>query len=196
MNIFTTSSDPIECAINLDDKRVRHMPKECFEMISMALFMVTNQAIAPFIIWAQERRGKEPKLSELFNNKCTQWTASKRENIVWLYDHARALLAEHEYRFSRQHYLTDMFNGIHHHIPSSKSQPTSWPNASGFDNKDIFESYRECLCYKWFETDEIKPVLWTRREEPKWTEKYKYRLHQGDLFLWNPGDNIDEDLPF
>lgn len=200
MNIFTTSNDPVQCAINLDDKRVKHMPKECFEMISIALFLNTKQVYAPFIIWDIERRSKGDKIEELFRNKCTQWAASKRENIWWLYLHSIALMDEYKLRTGNTHYLFYKFIEIQHWIPRASNSPSNWPNASGYNNDTIFESYQECLVNKWFVTDEIKPVSWTKRSQPEWVNKYLYFESQGHLFNKHDehGDIFggDDDLPF
>lgn len=200
MNIFTTSDNPIQCAVNLDDKRVKHMLKECIELISIALFLNTKQVYAPLIIWDIDRRSKGEKIIELFNNRCTVWTASKRENLWWLYNHTLALFDEYEYRFNTIHYLKASLMQIQHWIPRSNQVPSNWPNASGFVEKDVFESYKKCLVYKWFGTDKVQPIIWTNRETPNWIDKYRGDVYTGDLFGYNPGqlkiEDIYDDLPF
>lgn len=196
MNIFVTDIDPELSAIALDDKRVKHMPRESFEMISMAIYQNTGQSIAPFIIWNREHRAKGEKFSELFNNKCTKWTASRRENIWWLWLHSLALMKECKFRFGVDHYLYDQFLAISHWIPETSKLPSVFANASGYDEVNIYESYKQCLIHKWFVTDEIKPVYWTKRNNPKWAVDHK--IFQGDLFRYNPGNDEDnfDDLPF
>jgi len=194
MNIFVTDINPNICAINLDDKRVKHMPKECFEMLIMALYINTGHLHSPVIIWDIDRRSSSDKFDELFNNKCTKWVAAKREHIWWLWCHSMALLKEYSFRFNQDHYLKDRFIAISHWIPESNVYPKSFANASGYQERTIFDSYKESLIHKWFVTDEIKPIIWTNRLPPKWAN-YSY-IHQGDLFRYNPGDPIEDDLPF
>lgn len=192
MNIFVSDSDPVISAQNLDDKRVKHMPRESFEMISMAYYKNTGVAIAPFIIWDRERRANNnEKFNELFNHKCTNWVASKRENMCWLWRHAIALLDEYQYRHDKSHLLYSLFISISHYIPIIKKEPKSFVNATPFEGKTVFDSYKEVLNYKWFVTDEVKPVIWTKRGRPSWA-KTPQIIKQGDLFYNNPYD----DLPF
>lgn len=194
MNIFVSDSDPVISARNLDDKRVKHMPKECFEMLSMAYFKRTNLCIAPFIIWDVEPRGQNrEKFNELLYHKCTNWVASKRENFVWLWNHAIALLNEHEYRTGHTHYLYSLFTSLIQYIPDCNILPKSFVKATSFgDDNNVFNAYKEALNYKWFVTDEIKPVVWTKRGKPSWARQPIY-ITQGDLFINN---DIEENLPF
>lgn len=193
MNIFVTDINPIQCAINLDDKRVSHMPKECFEMISMALCRNNgDRALAPLIIWGRDRRFHDyEKFLELYNHKCTKWVASKRMNIWWIWCHAQALMEEYKHRFNKTHWLFDQFLMISHFIPTSSKYPKSFPNCSGYLGNDIFENYQRCLITKWFITDEIKPVVWTNRNKPNWINKYSPSL-QGELYQ----EEFEDDLPF
>lgn len=199
MNIFVTDIDSHKCAINLDDKRVSHMPKECFEIISMAICRNTGTAVAPLIIWNKEKRFKDQeKFLELYYHKCVTWAASKRENLWWLWTHAQFLMLEYKHRFYKNHWLFDQFLMIAHYIPISNKNPISFPNCSGFEGSDIFENYKKCLFVKWFITDEIKPVLWTNRIIPGWINsigaKIDSKAYAPDLFheVYDPFD----DLPF
>lgn len=193
MNIFVSDPNPIVSAQNLDDKRVKHMPKESFEMISMAYYKNTGLAISEFIIWdIENRRLDNYKFQELFNHKCTNWVASKRENLWWLWRHAIALLNEYEYRNDKTHYLKSKFESIQHYIPILKGEPSSFVLASPFTDKgSVFDCYKYTLNYKWFVTDEVKPALWTKRGKPSWAVAPTYTTQQ-DLFYTDPF----EDLPF
>lgn len=202
MNIFISDLNPNKSALNLDDKRVKHMPKECFEMISIALYKNMGYAIAPFIIWNREHRAFGYKFEELFTNKCTNWVCRSRENIWWLWCHTQALLNEYQYRFNQVHYLFDSFLSIQHYIPEATKAPKSFANASGQESNDIVDNYKKCLNIKWFETDEIRPVIWTNRYKPNWAnpilgftqvDLFHKKFEQGDLFL---GESNNEELPF
>lgn len=193
MNIFVSDTNPIQAAINLDDKRVKHMPREAYEMISMAYYINTGMAIAPFIIWNREHRYSPTKFHELFNHKCTKWVASKRENLVWLWNHAFAMMDECIYRFNKTHYLYDRFIEISHFIPNTTDVPKKFVNATPYDAGSVTLSYRQALNYKWFVTDEVQPVLWTNRDKPYWAIKPREIL-QGNLFY--DYDETFDDLPF
>lgn len=198
MNIFVTDISPIISAQNLDDKRVKHMPKECFEIISITIYKNTGICIAPFIIWDIKRRSEPYKFAELFNHKCCLWAASKRENLWWVWCHAYALMQEYKHRTGEYHYLLSYFNSIAHYIPISKRYPTNFADASGpfqYDDKlTIFQKYQSCLNYKWFNTDLIMPVLWTNREKPKWARPLIY-VTQG-VFKFDGEDTVEDELPF
>lgn len=195
MNIFVSDLSPIKSAHNLDDKRVFHMSRECYEMITMAIFKNTKEAIGPFIIWGNGRRNESDKFNELFNNKCTNWVANKRENIWWLWRHSIALLDECSYRFNKEHYLYDSFRVISHYIPEASNEPSSFANASGQEFTDIVESYRKCLRIKWFVTDEIQPCIWTRRGKPNWANPIVVDT-QIDMFQEELDQEAFDDLPF
>lgn len=207
MNVFISDLSAIKSAQNLDDKRIRHMSKEAFEMISMAIYKNTGQCVAPFIIWNRENRTKDFKFDELFNNRCTNWVASKRENIWWLWCHARALHKEYEFRFGQTHYLEEAFVAISHWVPEAKEQPKSFCDASGQTSSNIILNYQKCLNIKWFITDEIKPVLWTKRGNPSWIDysvdfgiehSAKINPNNYELFpiLKEELESNEDDLPF
>jgi hypothetical protein len=194
MNIFVSDISPVISARNLDDKRVRHMPKECFEIISIAIYLTTKTQIAPFIIWGLDFRTKPDKFKELFEHRCCKWAAAKRENIWWLWCHAIALMDEYHHRFNEYHYLKDNYLSIIHYIPIANNAPTTFPNASGQLESDIFESYKKCLNIKWFITDQIQPVVWTNRAKPNWARSPDVSFAQLDLFKYE--SNPFEELPF
>jgi hypothetical protein len=197
MNIFVSDIDPIISAINLDDKRVKHMPRECFEMISMAYYKNTGVCIAPFIIWNEEHRADDKeKFNELYNHRCTNWVASKRENMIWLWFHAQALMLEYYYRFDKIHFLSYKFDEIKHYIPiyDIKDHKFTFINATPFTNeKDVIVAYKNVLRYKWFTSDEIQPVIWTKRNKPHWAIPYDSDLQ---LSLTDLLFDRFEDLPF
>jgi hypothetical protein len=193
MNIFVTSISPLESAINLDDKRVKHMPLECFELISMAYYKNTGICIAPFIIWNRKERADNPiKFNELYNHRCTNWVASKRENMNWLWLHANALLLEHYYRFGYINQTEHLFDSIKHYIPAYNfSTPTTFVNATPFNEKTVFDSYKKVLNYKWYTSDEVKPIKWTNRGKPSWAKEPIEQIQQA--LFYNDAYN---DLPF
>ncbi len=195
MNIFVSDESPIISARNLDDKRIRHMPKECIEMLTMAAYKNGIGIIGPFIIWGQNFRHP----TDLFNHPCTNWVARSKVNTYWLYRHLIALFDEYRYRAGVRHWLEDYFySNIRHYIKPVKEEPKSFQNSSGFYGTNTIINYRDSLFNKWYITDEIKPCTWTNRGEPQWSLNRK--TEQLDLFntvKLELGYNfIEEDLPF
>jgi hypothetical protein len=203
MNLFVSDSSPVISARNLDDKRVRHMPKETLEMLIMSVYKNFGIVIYPFIIWGGDYR--KSRVDELFYNPVTEWVARKKANTWWTYKHLYALFEEFHYRFGYTHYLYHLAASLSHFFKEIEYEPTSFCNATGEIGTNVIELYKECLIKKWFVTDEIKPVIWTRRGEPIFVSTGKQE--QLDLFLLNKEEIRlqreaikrefeDEDLPF
>lgn len=167
MNIFCTDRDPIQSAINLDDKRAKHMGKECVELLGIYIHSVTDKWVIPFPLWDAEIRN-EPNF--LYNHPVSKWVRKDRANMTWLFKHLIAICDENVYRF-------DKVNSCEQYIPVLREilsplfveeQPRVFQNSSLFKNLPPIEAYRETMKKKWFETDKVRPVQWTRRKPPEW----------------------------
>lgn len=189
MNIFVSNTDPIKCAINLDDKRVKHMPKESLEMITMAIYKRTNNIVGDFIIWGKNYRN----FNDLFYHPCTEWTARKETNLYWHWQHLIALLDEYRYRFNKQHWLEDQVYNINHWIRKDCNSPKNFRDSSGQFGSNIIDNYKKCLNFKWIYTDEIKPIIWTRRNSPVWYKGNEILLNFNPII---DKDEYTDDLPF
>lgn len=88
MNIFVTSSCPVESAKFLDDKRKNKMALESTQMLCTALNL---QGI------------KTPYKSGHVNHPCTIWARASRQNWLWLWHHAVALVNEYNRIYGKQH---------------------------------------------------------------------------------------------
>lgn len=88
MNIFATSSCPIESARYLDDKRVVKMVLESAQMLSTAI---------------NERGGQATYKSTHKNHPCNVWARQTRGNYLWLYYHFLSLCNEYEKRYNKEH---------------------------------------------------------------------------------------------
>jgi hypothetical protein len=168
MNIFVTDLNPIQAAWNLDDKRVKHMPKECLELLACYIHSVTDNWLIPFPLWGDDTR-TEPMF--LYNNPISKWVRKDRANVFWLYRHTLALFEEHQYRFDSinpvQHFLEDMKP----FMVDVNRQPKAFQNSSLYKQLYIVDAYRQTMMNKWLLTDKIKPITWTKRGQPAWFNK-------------------------
>lgn len=88
MNIFYTSTCPVECAKNLDDKRVVKMCLETAQMLCTAI---------------NESGGTAPYKSTHKNHPCNIWARQAAGHWLWLYKHFIALCWEYKKRYGKIH---------------------------------------------------------------------------------------------
>lgn len=167
MNIFVTDKDPVKSAQFLDDKRVKHMVKENIELLGIFIHSVTGQWYIDFPLWDAHLRN-EPNF--LYNHPLSRWVRKDRVNMSWLYRHTVALFDEYQYRFERKHPFEEVFIRLRPLLGEIilDKEPKSFHNSSLFKELEVVTAYRKTMKVKWFETDKIKPVLWTGRGEPSW----------------------------
>lgn len=177
MNIFVTDVDPVKAAMNLDDKRLKHMPKETIEMLACYIHSITGKWLIEFPLWGEvERLTEESKLS-LYNHPCTKWVGKDKANAYWLYRHLSAMYIELEYRFGKtlikewMELYAKFLMEIQGYLSPIERVPTSFRNSSLYKDKDIITAYRETMIHKWLVTDKKKPIVWTKRGAPKWAEQ-------------------------
>lgn len=168
MNIFVTDISPACSAINLDDKRVRHMPKESLELLAIYLNQATNIWHIRFPFWNEKTRDAE----RLIIHPVAKWIQKDKRHMSWLWRHHNSLLAENLFRFgevdSDIKYST-LELGYHLNKYLTTDDPTWFQNSSLFKSrKDVIEAYRDTMVTKWTVTDKIKPVIWTNRSAPYW----------------------------
>lgn len=168
MNIFVTDLDAKIAAQNLDDKRVRHMPKECIEMLGIYLHSTLGHWIIPFPIWGNDERD-EPNF--LYNHPCSKWVRKDKAHVSWLLKHTIALIDECEYRGLEIPACGSFLSAIIPLIPITDQEPEIFQNSSHHKNKTIVAAYRETMITKWTVTDKIKPVRFTKRGAPAWFAK-------------------------
>lgn len=167
MNIFVTDVDPVQAAINLDDKRVRHMVKENIEMLAIYIHSVLNIWVVDFPLWGKDIRN-EPNF--LYNHPCSKWVRKDKANMSWLFRHTVASFDEHEYRFDTTSEWIPEFIKVREHLANHLLDrvPNTFQNSSLFKDLPVIEAYRKTMINKWYVTDKIKPVLWTKRNPPTW----------------------------
>jgi len=167
MNIFVTSTDPIQAAINLDDKRVKHMPKECIEMLGIYVHSVLDIWVIPFPLWGDDER---TDTQFLYNHPCSRWVRKDKANMTWLFKHTVALFDEHEYRFGVVNPVQHFLLPLRDKLQFVDREPTNFQNSSLFKDLPVVDAYRETMKVKWFHTDKIKPVRWSKRTMPIWCQ--------------------------
>src|SRR5262250_76244 len=85
MNIFAISSDPIQCAQALDDRRLNKMIVETRQILCAALHL-TN------------RRSQSLYKAAYLRHPIVQWATADDRNYGWLYRHLLALFEERSFR--------------------------------------------------------------------------------------------------
>jgi len=156
VNIFASSSCPVESARSLDDKRVIKLILESTQMLSSA----------------------RPELSLLkpafLSHPATKWVRSLDSNYNWLHLHLCHLHREYHFRYGRWHSLLNIYELL---VPLNSAPITAcspFPHLvrdvkRGLDFNhipDVHLAYREYLKGKWT-TDKRKPT-WKKRGAPKW----------------------------
>lgn len=145
MNIFVTSSCPIESAKFLDDKRVVKMCLESAQMLSTAL---AERGVVDSRLYKPTHK----------NHPCNVWTRETRGNFFWLFRHFQALLAEYSRRYGKLHASSRLvipFIELMHSIP--EGELTAFVNCAankehGLDYKSmpcVFGAYKGYLLDRW-----------------------------------------------
>lgn len=167
VNIFAISSNPIECARALDDKRVNKILLECVQVMCTHL------------------NGKgytTPYKSNHKNHPITKWAGESSDNLAWLFHYGRALHNEFQYRYGHTHKSGLVLEALRPYIKKWSQPPKRFQNCArnlnvGLDYTHLptHEAYRQYLAYKWNNLDR-KP-RWTNRGHPTWyTPKPKRKL--------------------
>ncbi len=164
MNIFVTDESAKQSAINLDDKRVRHLSKEYLELLAIATHEKTGQWVIPFPLWGREER---TDLSHLINSPVSKWVQEDRANLWWLYSHLWYLFSEYTYRFKEVNPVSHFLENIKPTVVEINRKPKYFYNASFYKELPVIDAYRKTLIMKWTELDKKKPT-WTNREKPSW----------------------------
>jgi hypothetical protein len=148
MNIFVTSSCPVQSAKYLDNRRVVKMCLESLQILST----VINQ-----------HGGIAPYKSTHKNHPVTIWAGQSYENTLWLYNHFTALCEEYTARYDKVHKCQQYAEQIKAQlslVPSNEQTP--FVNCTKYkDIDDVFLAYKVALNTKW-EQDTLSG------REPKW----------------------------
>ena len=171
MNLFATDECPVLSARALDDKRVGKLLMEANQMLSLAVKIHGHLHFTPL----DEGPGRLCSGFAHRNHPVSIWVRKTRGNFDWTAAHARALAAEFEHRFGKEHassYRTDYITRFDKHIPEGDLQPfqNSARNASlGIDFSwidPVTEAYRQYLLTRW--PGDTHAPKWTNRGVPTW----------------------------
>lgn len=157
MNVFVTSSCPIESARALDDKRLVKMPLESAQLLSTALY---NLGYWRSNLYRPTHRG----------HPCTKWAGRSRGNFSWLVRHGLALCDEYRHRYYRVHKSRGVIllcQEAFKDCPMDELSMTPFPNCTTVTDPKLstIEKYRRYLVTeKWAGAN----PRWTNRERPEW----------------------------
>lgn len=176
MNIFVTSSCPVECAKYLDDKRVNKMATETAQMLSTCLANYYDH-VEKVLVGYKKVKGKDKPMYHYFingiriygpshnNHPCNVWARKTYENFYWLWEHGIALCDEYRNRTGKIHGTSEIYDNItklDSVIPMSEQTP--FANCAANDSKgvsykhidDVYTAYRLYLSDRW-KTDKLIP---------------------------------------
>lgn len=157
MNIFATSTCPVECARVLDDKRLNKMTLESAQLLSTALYKLGY--------WQSNLYRETHE-----NHPSVLWATRSRGNFNWLVLHALALGSEYKHRFGRTHRaVTVVLNAAERFkaCPLDTLGLTPFPNLTDFKSFSVLDAYKLHLQDKWMNGT----PKWTRRDKPEFFNK-------------------------
>jgi Pyrimidine dimer DNA glycosylase len=174
MNLFVTHEDPEICAHNLDDKRVGKMLMEANQMLSLAVKSHWPDDDGSYAFWETSTEltsGWSHK-----NHPVSRWVRETRSNFHWTLCHARALAAEFEYRFGKEHASAKRLKYLatcEDCLPAGDMLPFQNSARHGglgldFSHLEVTMAYRSYLSYRWM-TDK-RAVTFSGREVPSWRQ--------------------------
>lgn len=155
MNIFVTDKNPYLSAIVLDNKRVNKMIVESCQILSTVLFK-----------WNIDEYPYKPTH---LHHPCVKWTEYSNNNYSWLFEHFVALCDEFVVRYGKRHKCSEYIS-LFYKFKGLWNNDITFYNCSGYNEINIFESYKKCLITKW---DNDKVI-------PKWNNRKKPYFYNGD----------------
>src|SRR5215831_8662187 len=137
MNIFAISSDPIQCAQALDDKRLNKMIVETCQILCAALHLTD--------------RGSQSLYKAAY---------LRHPIVLWATDDERSFRTG-----KRDHRSTRLIPELGLHV-CADAAPAAFENCTAYKSvKDVHAAYRQTLCDKW--QNDNQPPRWTNRGAPK-----------------------------
>lgn len=185
MNIFVTDLSPEISAINLDDKRCIHMPKETFEILSICIQEKEKKALPPLKVPYWQKDTGLRTYEGIKSHPVTQWALKSNNNIHWTTDHCFYLIQECFHRGYREKGIVyeKIFNLLYskylkYYVMDNVLKPENmrFRNSSLYKDSEVIQAYRDTMNNKWFVTDVEKPPMWTNREPPSWIKSDQLTL--------------------
>jgi len=167
MNILATSADPVNSALNLDDKSITSQIGEVAQIMSNAVNkMKEGNKRAPGML-----KSKNP------DHPWTQWACESRGNFVWLAQYGLALDEVYKKIHEKSHHKTPIIKSAHIErmfIPHGERK-TFVNHAKCTRRKvdltysPVLTAYRDFVNYCWHYDKGIPK--WTGRTPPAWFAK-------------------------
>lgn len=160
MNIFFSSTCPVDCAKYLDDKRVVKMCTETAQMLSTAIRLVTDYP-----------HKDEVMKSTHANHPSNVWIRQSKQNFEWAYKHFLALNDEYTLRYGKVHKTMEH---AHHFKAAINLLPdiglTKFANCAartdmGISFKhldDVCDAYKKYLDIRW-QHDKREPTWYKQK---------------------------------
>ncbi len=150
MNIFVTSSDPVVCAQELDDKRLVKMTLETTQILSTVMHL--SGYIGPYKVTHQ-------------GHPVVKWAGVSDSNFKWTVSLLREMCKEYTFRYSKIH-KCQFYISIFDTVVLRNGDMSEFADCSNSDGNDIYSRYRNCLTNKW--ANDKRPPKWTKRNKPNW----------------------------
>jgi hypothetical protein len=100
LNIFVTSSCPVESAVVLPDRHVTKMSLETCQMVSIIFSKwYHNWGYIP----KKDGTPYSTAKGAFRNHPCVLWVVKSHENLAWLIRHGYALCNEYRHRYEKEH---------------------------------------------------------------------------------------------
>lgn len=165
MNIFATSTCPVESAHNLPTVHVIKMILESYQILSTAHFKYT-----------EKQKGYKPTHK---NHPSTVWASASKENYRWLYRHAGALAELYEQNSCKEHKshqeLKDLLKEPPEQAPETSfvftaNKPTP---AMPAEFKGDYKAYLNAKYSQWISEGKTKLLAWPQGEPDFLSENIK-----------------------
>lgn len=156
MNLFFTSPNLQQCAIDLDDIRLRKMVLETTQILQIAAYL-----------WGCRTTYKPTHK----NHPCVVWASEHQYNYIKIAELLTELVSEYNYRFQKTHKCEDLIPEIQEHIRfiGQRRVPRPPPNCTDFKQLPLNAAYKKHLSKKWLMDAKIgRSPTWTKRDVPSW----------------------------
>lgn len=167
MNIFASSSCPVESATVLDDRRLNKMITESIQMMATALWK-HNAPVAAIPL----NLGGDLYAETHKKHPCSIWVAETAANFIWLMNHAGSMCAEYRARHGKHQAglknLERMWNeNASQYLPAGELTP--FANCTPYKDMDVHAAYKKYLMDKWTNHNPKYPPSWANHKVfPGW----------------------------
>ena len=175
MNIFFLDISPVLSAQYAVDRHVVKMILETCQLLSTAHRIIdgnstkgkskTGRNVTRYVL--PDHRENVLYQATHINHPSSVWCRESVFNYSWLYRHLLALNDEYEYRYSKTHKCSSLYEALK--LPplniqsGSFTQPTPAMDKSFIISNDSVENYRN-----YYKQGKVHLHSWTKREKPFW----------------------------